>query len=757
MISFVSVDELMSYLRVESTKGERFATRFILVQSCQVWDDLIHKLTFEVDRIVRLSEFCSDFDVFPDMIRLKSYLEKEIANCQSVLLIPLAECIRLDPDSADIIRLLAEWPSHKICRIYVPLLAAEEFFFPEINHVLRYQAGELPEPWFIEGKESFEVIVAPFSTAFTEHQIAKGIKEYLSLWEQNSVHRVWLVTTMAPWLPVQQVRSGCSVRVYQSSFDYVYKNIGWEELREEWGSSQQWEWLAAQIQEGDSLDRVAGRLLKVTDYNADILFNLWDNFDQHKRWLVWLWSKRRSKPGTYLYHVLEDSNNVEDMVSSTIMSIFSLPSSVSISMERKKLLQCLGVNHMPPEFWESYNELTDPIVRLAVLTDLSEDERKQLVLCVGELLTKYRRDIWWEYLEVSFPALAWYLQPAITGDEFADLYFSNYNCCRLKDRVDEELITLINKWADEQLLWGYQSRSDLLAKLRADGAKVLWVDAMGAEWTGLLTQLLVMNGQVECEVKITRANLPTTTEANKEWEDEEEVMRGLDDIAHHYAYKFPDSFLKAIEVIEDVAQKALALLSQHSLVVITSDHGLSRFAAISDVKVDVPKWAKVEARGRYALLQENSYESRGDGLWVMEEGNAYLLTHNQFKGSNGCHGEAHGGATPEEYLIPVIVVRKTNTNTLSQFKFNIVTTPVKLNAKGEGVLTVRCNRKVTSVDLRVAGYTLSGQSDTGFIWSFNLKNWKAGKYIGKLYSANQIIGEIIFEVVKGIIQDDLGL
>ncbi|MGI9862648.1 BREX-4 system phosphatase PglZ [Moorella naiadis] len=753
MITFASIDDFMSHLRDESIKGERFATRFILIQGCQTWKDLIQRLIYEVDRVIRLSEFCSAPDVLPDMMGLISYLQEEIMICQSILLTPVSECIRLDPESAEVIRLLAEWPANKIRRIYVPLLVAEELFVQEINRVVRYRAGELPEPWSLKGEGSSEIIVAPFSTGFTERQIARGIKEYLSLWEQDSIRKVWLVTAMAPWLPVRQARSECHVRLYPSSFEYIRRNIDWEEICEEWGSSEQWDWLAVQIREGDNLDRLAGRLLNIANYNADVLFTLWGSFDHNKRWLAWLWSKRRIKPGTYLHYVLKENKHIDGFINDAVMGIFALPRSVSVSRERKELLQHLDVSLMPAVFWYRYNEFTDPFERLAVLTDLSTAEREQLVLCVSELMTKYPRDVWWDYLKALFPALTWYLRPAITGDEFADHYFSVYNSCRLKDQIDEELTTLITRWAGEQLLWSYPGKSDLLSRLRAAGSKILWVDAMGAEWAGLLTRLLTMNDRIECDVRLTRANLPTTTEANKEWEDGEEVIRDLDDIAHHYTYQFPDSFLKAIEVIKKVADKALALLSQYPSVVITSDHGLSRFAAISDVKVDAPKGAKVEAPGRYALLEGEAYDN--NGIWVMENGNAYLLTHNRFKGGNACHGEVHSGATPEEYLTPVIIVRKISTLDLPQFE--VLDTIVKLNTTGQGFLTIRCNRKVADVELRVAGYTLSGQSGAGFTWSFNLEGWKTGKYTGELYSANRSFGEINFEVLKGILQDDLGL
>ncbi len=755
MLSFASVDELMAHLRAESSKGERFATRFILVRGRKAWGELIHELGVEVERVISLSEFCSGPDVFPDVTRLEAYLREEATGCRSILLIPLAEYIRLDPESTEVIRWLSQWPADRVRRIYVPLFAVDEFFFPEIESVLRYKAGELPEPWIVRGEGSSDIIVAPFSADLPGRQRVEGIREYLKLWERGSVDKVWLVTAMAPWLAVRQTRSECRVRVYPSGFDYAQENLGWEEVHAEWGSSKQWEWLVAQAREGDSLDGLARRLLNVAKYDADQLFALWGNFDEDRRWLIWLWSKVRSEPGTYVHDVLRQSNHVNSLSHHAIMTIFDLQRSVSRSRQRKDLLQRLGVNLMPAEFWERYTEITEPLDRIAVLTDLSAEERKQVVLCVGELLTHYPHDVWWEYLEVSFPALAWYLVPAVSGDEFTNAYFSAYNRCRIKDQANKELSALIGRWADEQLLWNYPARSDLLAKLRDYGAKIIWVDAMGVEWTGLLTQLLAQHGGVKCEVAIARGHLPTTTEANKEWEDGESVERGLDDIAHHYAYEFPDSYLKALEIIRDVAYKALALLSQHPTVVITSDHGLSRFAAISEVKAEVPEGAEVKAPGRYSLLREGTDYENKNNLWVVYQGNAIWVTHGQFSGGGPRQGEVHGGGTPEEYLVPVIVVRKTDIDVLPRFE--LCGTVIRLDARGDGFLSVRCDRKVTSVELRVAGQALPGKGEAGLRWSFELRGWNAGKYTGRLYADGQLADTISFEVVKGLMQEDLGL
>jgi hypothetical protein len=752
---------LTAFLKKEQEKAERFATRFILVQGCSAWDSLIPKLNLEVDRVVRLSDFCSASDVFPDMERLRSFLESDVSGCHSILLIPLAECIRIDPETRDVIKWLAVWPAEKINRIYVPLLAVEEFFDEAINRVPRYHEKLLPDSLVLRGNGDSEVIVAPFSAKDDDRKRINGIREYLSLWSQKSIRKAWLVTEMAKWLPLRETRGECRISIYPSSFDYVRRSFRWEEIREEWGTCEQWDWLAARVNQDEDLNQLAARLLEVIDYNSGQLFNMWQRVSKQLRWLIWLWSKARSKPETYLYDVIQKNNSINDFGYHASTQVFyqTLPIPLRTSEERKQLLEYLGIDYMPPTFWNHYNALTDPLHKISVLTDISQQERKEVVECVRELLIrKIDQSKWWDYLVLAFPALAWYLQPAVTGDEFADNYFRVFNRCRVKDSPNKHLNSQLDRWAGEQLLWNYRPRSDRISQLRAEGAKILWVDGLGMEWTGLLTRHLCRNREIDCSLTIARCNLPTTTEANREWETDEEVDRELDSIAHHYDYSFPESFLKAMEVVERVANRALALLAQHPVVVITSDHGLSRFVVSHMQKKRVPDGLEAEASGRFASVKQGSYHTESHYPLLSSQDYAIWLTHDSFQVAGSCRGEAHGGATPEECLVPIIVLRKISEIREKSAKFTPITTPVKLNVASEGSLIIRSDRVIVErIELRVTGYQVPGHSEDGLNWSFHLRDWKPGRYRGRLFSANRLIGEVCFEAVKGILEQDVGL
>ena len=97
MLRFESVDTLISYLDPERVKGERFATRFILLSGCNTWDDFILKMANQVDKIIYLSKYCTSPNVLPNMHKLMQDFKEVEKYYDSVLLLPLAECIRLNP------------------------------------------------------------------------------------------------------------------------------------------------------------------------------------------------------------------------------------------------------------------------------------------------------------------------------------------------------------------------------------------------------------------------------------------------------------------------------------------------------------------------------------------------------------------------------------------------------------------------------------------------------------------------------------
>ncbi|HHW04254.1 MAG TPA: hypothetical protein GXX35_15880, partial [Thermoanaerobacterales bacterium] len=86
---FTTPEELIKFMRQEKEKAERYATRFILIDDWQQWDNLISKLNFEVSNIICLSEYCNGKDVFPSLQGVINSLEA-MGKDESILILPLA-------------------------------------------------------------------------------------------------------------------------------------------------------------------------------------------------------------------------------------------------------------------------------------------------------------------------------------------------------------------------------------------------------------------------------------------------------------------------------------------------------------------------------------------------------------------------------------------------------------------------------------------------------------------------------------------
>jgi len=124
------------------------------------------------------------------------------------------------------------------------------------------------------------------------------------------------------------------------------------------------------------------------------------------------------------------------------------------------------------------------------------------------------------------------------------------------------------------------------------------------------------------------------------------------------------------EIVEHVGE----LLTKVNRVIVTGDHGSSRLVALlfhdsENFAVEPPKNAIVRSFGRFVELKDDSYVSLTPSMERTElDGKHYIVMKNyeHFKQSgnaaggntddNAVAGEVHGGMTPEEYLVPVLVV-----------------------------------------------------------------------------------------------------
>jgi len=754
MQGFNATDPLLDSLRQEAKEITRYPVRFILVQGLDAWRKLVEGLRLVVDEVFVLSPLCADQDTFPYLGEIIPLLKEKTGK---VLVLPLAECLRFNGGFRAVLRELAIWEELGNKRVYIPLLGVNDIFENEMSKVTRARQGTLPEVLSLKGSSKMEVLVLPFKLKRDVGKTAMGIKAYLETWERGGRDEFILVTRCAAYLSGRM--GNFEVRVYQNGYEFLKEQAhDFTRLRPEWGNERQWQWLAEEIMEHEDLDALSARLLNVNCYDMDQLFSRWGDLDSDQKWLFWVWSKLRVPTGTLFELVLKDSMDVNQLAEAVANKPFKEKFSLRLLVERRELLKRMGTKEMPPSFWELFKKLPDPLIKLQSLAGLTGREKMEVIRAIKELLESgAEKDAWWSYLEVVYPELADYLAAYSFEDDFLTEYFCFYNLSRILDSPRDELLSMARKAAEEKKIWSFPTRESVLEKYPRHIFK-FWIDGMGLEWLSLWKGLLSRHEEIKLEVTVARTNLPTTTEYNKGWQKEEEVDRRLDELAHKYNYQYPASLVEEIKVISEDVEKLVQLLKERSELIVTSDHGLTRFA-FAGGKSSPPEGAQVHKWGRYAELKESyTEETIYSPGWVIDGEKIFLAVHEKFEGGNWSIGEVHGGATLEECLVPVIRLWKIREEELKARPEVVVFTPlIKLNVKGEGILVVELTSPVEKISLRVAGQVYPGTLESGQKSVFRIRNLKAGRYLGRLEYEGGLLGEIKFEMIRGLVEEDLGL
>lgn len=748
--TFSSITDLLTVVERDQSAPSRFPARFILVNSLGAWASLLSGLRQLVDQEIRLSHLCTTDDTLPRLMEASQLAD--VSSDRRYLISPLAEVLRLFPDECDFLTSLATREYLGRGRIYVPLFDLEDIFLRAVENVERMRRGDGPEVWRLDGS-SGNVTVA--TLPFHVPGALQGIRCYLETWESNRPPEFTLVNTQ--WAPYLIDRAGrVRLKHFSSAFEYLRRASFQlpDQVQESWGSDHQWKWLVSIIDNHSTFAELAAHHLNVARYDAQRPYAGWSALDSNDRWLLYVWSRLESPPKTYLSRALANCQSVTDLPDALASTVFEFQPSLPTLRERRQLLLDLGVEQLPAVFWEQFSSILDPVLQLAALPGLSEKEHEEGVRLVAKLLEQsVPQETWLPLLELNYPELAYYLGSAPSSDPTLCEYFSAYAKCRILDAPDEHLKSLVQQVAAHGKLWSFPTRGTRLEELGANPSEVLWIDALGFEWAGLLTSLLRALGfNVTCEP--VRANLPSSTKYNRAWGDAE-VSRKLDDIAHHYEYSFPGSFCEQLATVASFARIISGKLQGREQLVVSSDHGLTRFAG-SVARVEPPDSLQIESWGRYGILpdQSGAAVSTSDA-WVVQDDKVILTQYGQFVGSPAFRGEIHGGATVEEVIVPIIRVSRTGPR--PALSFRLLTPRIRLNVRGEGQVKGETDQMTSDLQLSFHGHVIHGVCQGVNRWAFALSGIGPGKYTASVQSEGATVAQVEFEVSRGMVEGDLGL
>jgi len=415
--------------------------------------------------------------------------------------------------------------------------------------------------------------------------------------------------------------------------------------------------------------------------------------------------------------------------------------------------------------------LTDARLKIKLLTGKTHEERIKIVelisqaLADGKQLSEFKT-----ILKEKFSDLTLYLsEPKYLEPELAE-YIYKYKGNKIANNFN---LALSNE-AGNINPFEYKTRGQILYSLKGSGdAYFVWIDGMGIEWIDmLLAKVKVMNpALVNPSIDIGTAVLPTVTSINMGKADPDTISEkkfdALDSLSHikdKSDCNYYSIIVSQFEMMDKIAELICQAAKNHpdKDIIVTADHGMSRLAALGFHKtggIDAPSSASVQNHGRYCEMpSENNVPSITN---TVKEGNVIAFkTHNHFTISGNAPGEVHGGASPEEILVPIIhfkklgkkqdIVHPTGT-------YRLPSSDVNLDNNGDAPVFIQTQGEVQSVAVEVNGNQYKASNIGNNNWSVSIpglvldKSYSVRIYLNNIYSNES---ETIHVKRKGLVIDD---
>ena len=361
----------------------------------------------------------------------------------------------------------------------------------------------------------------------------------------------------------------------------------------------------------------------------------------------------------------------QSLVSALVLRVFEAENPEDYLEERSEVIrvvkQC-GVN--------PHNRVEQEVRRK--LEELAEQSGYQTALRYNEGFTRSEKELLIEWLghghitksdvEEIFPELHSYMEhwklSEDTSIQWIWDYMDLYKQCKIANSYSSEVQSIIsdkNRSSASFNTWynSFSTTRTVLAN-RTDIDVFYWIDGLGIDWIPfIIKQIANLNGNgiYLNEVLVARSLLPTTTEINKvdlqrlagaELEKEGD----LDEFAHRCT-PYPQYLVEEMERVAS-AIKTIAERYAGKTVAIISDHGISYLSQFCEGY----RLGGVNTNHRGRCGSRTLPQTKGDGRFIVLDDDQTIcaLKHESLEDKVPVGQGVHGGCTPEEVLVPIIIL-----------------------------------------------------------------------------------------------------
>lgn len=468
--------------------------------------------------------------------------------------------------------------------------------------------------------------------------------------------------------------------VCNNAFEFLTEglgiNLGKLSLREE--DMPYWEELASCIDVTDfDFDVFVNQRFNTLNLNDENAFvQTWFEYkDTFSRWLLKTYFVWKSGERSYLIRVLENvtSLSTSDLFSQIATHIFDEPLDEASIGQRLSLLKEAKRQHVRIKSLAEQKVKAKlsamaadpergPLFAMKYMSPLTLSEQCLMVEWVGQGKVE-KNDI-----KNLFPELYAYLLPSSIktgkGNGWTNEYFQEYCLSKVGNQETGSLAKKLKELNGSQVsfeTWrdGFKTVKTLMHN-RQDIDIYYWIDGLGVDWIPFMTQVIdkhKADGVFLNEIYVAASELPTVTSVNKTKLDELangklEKIGDVDKFAHTQK-TYPAYLVEEFRIVEDAISKVLSLYNGKKIAFV-SDHGISYMAqfgaGLNLAGVDTDHAGRCGHWLKGSAQTDNNYIVLDDGQTLCS------LNNNSLSAKTPMGQGAHGGATPEEVLVPIIIV-----------------------------------------------------------------------------------------------------
>ena len=698
---FENLRELMTALDddrqpegVGASTRDRFPVRLVLFDNFRDCCAFIEELLTKIQLFpINIEQWMSD--EYNDIMFTHTTVEREIRQIihsnsnQNLLITPLSELARFYDNSTPKLEFNAligtirgieatQEGINNHQRVYIPIIGLEsktERFRDQSQSFIYYFHNS-------DRQLNYRLVLTNGTTYGVnnierQYNIAASVKEWLNCWHYPELKQHIICTSPAIFANAHHAQpdNAFSYCICKNAYDFLHDalNIKMPECKERENEIQFWEQLAAEINiENFDFDKYFTKrfgIYELAEHSS--FYRLWfENTGSFDRWLISMYYRDRFCEKGYICRVLSmmDGYTTPQFIEQIALHIFTLEDSYDYAEERK-----YGMEEAARRGF-----VLSPTAQSMLKDNLCNVAKKSGYTTALRFFTKAtdvekRLIIEWfndghisqTDLEELYPDLYHYLHHTQLSTELPWLaqYIEEYKyakIARIYSGIITKIITEVN--ASEATFHDWYDRFSTVKTLmsgRNDIDVYFWIDGLGIDWVSLIKQIVEErehDGYYLNELLVARAKLPTRTENNKEDLQQLggmslEKIGDIDTLAHQKR-DYPQYIIDDIAAVRNAVN---AVLDAHpkQKIAIVSDHGMTYLSQMVEGRnlkgIDSDHYGRC-ASGKKGVVADEYYLRLDDGAELV------ALRHNSLSKKVAEGTGAHGGATPEEVLVPIIVI-----------------------------------------------------------------------------------------------------